>query len=61
VQQLAGRVERSHAQIPSVSQPLADYYCHPGEERYVERVEPYGPPRPNKPVVALTPTPEIAP
>ena len=61
VQRLAGRVERSDAQVPSISQPLHDPYRDPGDQHGLERVERFGPPRPPEPARDLTPTPEIAP
>jgi ATP-dependent exoDNAse (exonuclease V) alpha subunit len=61
VQQLAARVERSDAQMPSISQPLDDPYRDPGEQHGLERVERFGPPRSPEPAGDLTPTPEIAP
>ncbi len=53
VQQLAGRIEHSTAQTPSISQPLEDPYRDPGNQHGVEHVERYGPPRP--------PAPDLAP
>lgn len=61
VRQLAGRIERSHAQTPSIAQPLEDPYRDPGDQHGLERVERFGPPRPTAPEPGPGRAPEITP
>lgn len=61
VERLAARVARSDAHTPSISEPLADPYRHPGDEHRIEHVERYGPPRPPDPEPAPGRVPELAP
>jgi conjugative relaxase-like TrwC/TraI family protein len=57
ITQLADRAATSHAQIPSISQPLDDPYRDPGNQHGREHVERYGPPRPPAPSPDITPEP----